>query len=73
METKLFRVLSPLHTELPNTVKIQGLLNMGAKSTVSDAEAPGVGERRKIPTNKGKQHELQRLKDHRTVALRHCN
>ena len=39
--------------------------------TLSDAEALGVGERRKIPTDKGKQHELQRLKDHRTVALRH--
>ena len=58
-------------TELPNSVKVQGSLNMGAKSTVSDAEALGVGERRKIPTDKGKQHELQRLKDHRTVALRH--
>ena len=44
---------------------------MGAKLTVTDAEALGVGERRKIPTEKGKQHELQRLKDHRTVALRH--
>ena len=44
---------------------------MGAKSTVSDAEALGVGERRKIATDKGKQHELQRLKDHRTVMLRH--
>ena len=80
MDTELFRVISPLHTrptdaasetELPNSVKVQGSLNMGAKSTVSDAEALGVGERRKIPTDKGKQHELQRLKDHRTVALRH--
>ena len=80
MDTELFRVISPLHTqptdatsetELPNSVKVQGSLNMGANSTVSDAEALGVGERRKIPTDKGKQHELQRLQDHRTVALRH--
>ena len=80
MDTDPFRVISPLHTqptdtasetELPNSVKVQGSLNVGAKSTVSDAEALGVGERRKIPTDKGKQHELQRLKDHRTVALRH--
>ena len=80
METELFRVISPLHsqptdaaseTELPNSVKVQGSLTMGAKSTVRDAETLGVGERRKIPTDKGKQHELQRLKDHRTVALRH--
>ena len=79
MDTELFRVKSPLHTqptdaasetELPNSVKVQGSLNMGVKSTVSD-EALGVGERRKIPTDKGKQHELQRLKDHRTVVLRH--
>ena len=30
-----------------------------------------MGARRKIPTDKGKQYELQRLKDRRTVALRH--
>ena len=65
MDMELFRVILPLHTqptdaasetELPNSVKVQGSLNMGAKSTVSDAEALGVGERRKIPTDKGKQH-----------------
>ena len=65
MDTELFRVISPLHTqptdaasetELPNSVKVQSSLNMGAKSTVSDAEALGVGERRKIPTDKSKQH-----------------
>ena len=28
---------------------------MGAKSTVSDAEAQGVGKRRRIPTDNGKQ------------------
>ena len=45
-------------TELPNSVKVQGSLNMGAKSTVSDAEALGVGERRKISNGKGNQHEF---------------
>ena len=73
-------LISPLHTqpmdaasemERPNSVNVQGSLNMGAKSTISDAEALGVGGRRKIATDKGKQHELQRLKDHRTMALRH--
>ena len=58
MDTELFRVISPLHTqptdaasetELPNSVKAQGSLNMGAKSMVSDTEALGVGEGRKIP------------------------
>ena len=80
MDAELFRVISPLHiqptdaaseTELPNSVKVQGSLNMGTKSTVSDAEALGVGERRKIPTDKGKQHELQRLKDHRIELWRY--
>ena len=80
MDTELFRVISPLHTqptgtaletELSNSVKVQGSLNMGSKLRVSDAEALGVGEGRKIPMDKGKQHELQRIKDHRTVALRH--
>ena len=65
MDMELFRVILPLHTqptdaasetELPNSVKVQGSLNMGAKSTVNDAEALGVGERRKIATDKGKQH-----------------
>ena len=27
--------------------------------------------RRNIPTDKGKQYKVQRLKDHRAVALRH--
>ena len=74
------RVISLLHTqprntasetELPNSVKVQGSLDMGAQSTVSDTVALGVGEMRNIPTDKGNQHELQRLKDHRTVALLH--
>ncbi|CAH3046678.1 unnamed protein product [Porites lobata] len=70
MDTELFRVISPLHTqptdaasemELPNSVKVQGSLNMGAKSMVSDAEALGVGERRKIPTDKVEMEGLNNL------------
>ena len=76
----MFCVISPLHTqprdtaserELPNSVKVQSSLNMGTQSKVSDAVALGVGERRKIPTDMRNQHELQCLKDHRTVALLH--
>ena len=48
------RVISPLHTqprdtapekELPNSVKVQRSLDMGAQSTVSDAVALEVGKR----------------------------
>ena len=44
---------------------------MEEKSTVNGAEELQSGARKKIPTDKGKQYEIQRLKDRRTVALRH--
>jgi len=44
---------------------------MEEKSTVSGAEELESGGRKKIPMDKGKQYEIQRLKDRRTVALRH--
>ena len=56
---------------LHNSAKIQGSLNMEEKSTVNDAEELQSGARKKISTDKGKQYEIQRLKDRRTVALRH--
>ena len=56
---------------LHDSVKVQGSLPMEEKSTVNGAEELESGARRKIPTEKGKQYETQRLKDHRTVALRH--
>ena len=44
---------------------------MEEKSTVNGAEELESGARKKIPTDKGKEYEVQRLKDRRTVALRH--
>ena len=44
---------------------------MKEKSTVNGAEELAAGARKKIPTDKGKQYERQKLKDRRTVALRH--
>ena len=81
MDMELIRVISPLNTPttdaapeiwLHNSAKVQGSLNMEEKSTVNGAEELQSGARKKIPTDKGKQYEIQRLKDRRTVALRHA-
>ena len=47
------------------------LLNVEEKSTVNGAEGLVKGARKKIPTDKGKQYEIKRLKNRRTVAPRH--
>ena len=44
--------------------------NMEEKSTVNGAAELESGARKKIPMDKGKQYEIQRLKDRRTLALR---
>ena len=44
---------------------------MEEKSTVKGAEEVQSGARKKIPMDKGKQYEIQRLKDRTTVALRY--
>ena len=78
--TDSFRAISPLNTPptdaapeiwLHDSAKVQGSLNMEEKSTVNGAEELESGARKNIPTDKGKQYEIQRLKDRRTVALRH--
>ena len=56
-------------------VYIEGLYS-GSRFTedgeeIDGAEELAAGARKKILTDKGKQYEIQRLKDHRTVALRH--
>lgn len=80
IDTDLIRAISPLNTpptdtaseiRLHGSAKVQGSLNMEEKSTVNGAEELESGARKKIPTDKGKQYEIQRLKDRRTVALRH--
>ena len=80
MDMESVRAISPLNTPpmdaaleiyLQDSVKVKGSLDTEAKSTVDDAEELGLGARRKTRTDKGKQHELQRLKERRTVALRH--
>ena len=80
MDMELIRAISPLNTSptdaasemwLHDSAKVQGSLNMEEKSTVSGAEELESGGRKKIPMDKGKQYEIQRLKDRRTVALRH--
>jgi len=80
MDMEIIRAISPLNTPttdaapeiwLHNSAKVQGSPNMEEKSTVSGAEKLHSGARKKIPTDKGKQYEIQRLKDRRTVALRH--
>ena len=80
MDMELIRAISPLNTSttdaapeiwLHNSAKVQGSLNMEEKSTVNGPEELQSGARKKIPTGKGKQYEIQRLKDRRTVALRH--
>ena len=80
MDMESVRAISPLNTpptdaaleiHLQDSVKVKGSLDTEAKSTVDDAEELGLGTRRKTQIDKGKQHELQRLKERRTVALRH--
>ena len=80
MDMELIRAISPLNSSatdaapeiwLHNSAKVQGSLNMEEKSTVNGAEELQSGARKKISTDKGKQYEIQRLKDRRTVALRH--
>ena len=50
--------------------KVQGLLDLEGKTTEKDAEECGVGARKKTSTTKGKQYELESLKECRTSALR---
>ena len=80
MDMELIRAISPLNISptdaaskiwLHDSAKVQGSLNMEEKSTVNGAEELATGARKKIQTDKGKQYEIQRLKDRRTVALRH--
>ena len=80
MDMELIRAISPLNIsptdaaseiELHDSAKVQGSLNMEEKSMVNGAEELATGARKKIPTDKGKQYEIQRLKDRRTVALCH--
>ena len=79
-DTASFRAISPLNTPptdaaskiwLHDSVKVQGSLNMEEKSTENGAVELESGARKKITTDKGKQYEIQRLKEGRTVALRH--
>ena len=79
MGTVSIRAISPLNTpptdaaseiRLHDSVKVQGSLNMEEKSTDNGAGELESGARKKITTDKGKQYEIQRLKDRRTVALR---
>ena len=80
IDTASFRAISPLNTpptdaaseiRLHDSVKVQGSLNMEEKSTENGAAELESGARKKITTDKGKQYEIQRLKERRTVALRH--
>ena len=80
MDMELIRAISPLNTPttdaapeiwLHYSTKVQGSLNIEEKSTANGAEELQSGARKKIPTDKGKHYEIQRLKDHRTVALCH--
>ena len=79
MDMELIRAILPVNTPttnaapeiwLHNSAKVQGSLNVEEKP-VNGAGELQSGARKKIPTDKGKQYEIQRLKDHRTVALRH--
>ena len=65
------RAISPLNTPptdavseiwLHDSAKVQGSLNMKEKLTVNGAEELAAGARKKIPTDKGEQYEIQRLK-----------
>ena len=80
MDTELIRAISPLNTpptdaaletQLHDSLMVEGSLDMEEKSTANGAGELELGARRTIPTDKGGQYELQRLKDRRTVALRH--
>ena len=48
---------------------MKGSLDSEAKPTVHNAQELELGTRRKTRTDKGKQHELQRLMARKTVAL----
>ena len=70
MDMESVCAISPLNTPptdaalemyLQNSTKMKGLLDTKAKLTVDDAEELGFGTKRKTSTDKGKQHELQRL------------
>ena len=80
IDTVSFRAISPLsipptdaasEIRLHDSVKVQGLLNMEEKSTAKGAAELESNARKKITTDKGKQYQIQRLKERRTVALRH--
>ena len=80
IDTVSFRVISPLNTppvdvaseiRLHDSVKVQGSLNIEEKSSFNGAAELESDARKKITTDKGKQYEIQRLKERRTVALRH--
>ena len=80
IDTVSIRAISPLNApptdaaseiRLHDSVKVQGSLNMEEKLTDNGATELESGARKKITTDKGEQYEIQRLKDRRTVALRH--
>ena len=80
IDTVLFHTISPLNipptdaaAEIPlhDSVKVQGSLNMEEKSKANGATELESDARKKITTDKGKQYEIQRLKERRTVTLRH--
>ena len=71
MDMELIRAISLLNTPptdavseiwLHDSAKVQGSLNMKEKLTVNGAEELAAGARKKIPTDKGEQYEIQRLK-----------
>ena len=59
------------HQKCGFMIQAQGSLKIEEKSTVNGAEELAAGTRKKTPTDIGKRYEMQRLKDRRTVALRH--
>lgn len=82
IDTVLFRANSPLNipltdvageTRLHYSVKVQGSLNMEKKSTANGVAELYSDTRKKITTDKGKQYEIPRLREGRTVALRHVS
>ena len=81
IDTVSFRPISLLNTPLTDvaseirlhdSVKVRGSLNI-EKSLVNGAAELESDARKKITTDKGKQYERQRLKERRTVALRHVS
>ena len=70
MDMELIRAISPLNispTDAASEIwphdsaKVQGSPNMEEKSTVNGTEELAMGARKKFPTDKGKQYEIQRL------------